>query len=180
MHLLRALAAVLLVLTSVAAPAQEVHRCGNQYSDTPCGQGKRVDVSPAMRDPNNAGTSQIFLCVSHGGGRFWSATHCREQNALVERIEPVPAGLSWEEQLQIADRQTRQGYATQRQQMQTRPAVAPGDTGARGDARDNCAYWNEQVARYDAMARRPQSAEQQGWIAERRKETRDAQFRARC
>jgi len=186
MLFLRSLAtATLLLLTCAAAPAQEVHRCGNQYSDQPCGVGKKVDVSPAVRNLGSAGAAQVFSCVTHSGGRFWSSVHCREKNALVERIESVPAGLPWEQQVEIADQQTRQGYATQRQQMQMRGArtageITPSGASGGGTARQNCAYWNEQVAYYDAMARRPQSAEQQGWIAERRKETRDAQFRAGC
>lgn len=188
MLFLRPLAtAALLLLTGAAAPAQEVHRCGNQYSDQPCGVGKKVDVSPAVRNLDSAGAAQVFSCVTHGGGRFWSSVHCREKNALVERIESVPAGLPWEQQVEIADQQTRQGYAIQRQQMQMRGARTAGEIttsgasgGGGGPARQNCAHWNEQVAYYDAMARRPQSPGAQGWIAERRKETRDAQFRAGC
>lgn len=188
MLFLRSLAtAALLLLIGAAAPAQEVHRCGNQYSDQPCGVGKKVDVSPAVRNLDSAGAAQVFSCVTHGGGRFWSSVHCREKNALVERIESVPAGLPWEQQVEIADQQTRQGYAIQRQQMQMRGARTAGEIttsgasgGGGGPARQNCASWNEQVAYYDAMARRPQSPGAQGWIAERRKETRDAQFRAGC
>ncbi|WP_225785109.1 hypothetical protein [Xenophilus sp. Marseille-Q4582] len=173
--------AALLLLTSAAGQAQEVHRCGNRYSDTPCGAGQLVDVSPAVRNLDSAGTAQVFLCVSHGGGRFWSSMHCRQRNALVERIESVPAGLPWEQQVEIADQQTRQGYATQRRQMQVRGAGTAGEIGAGNPGtRQNCARWSEQVAQYDAMARQPNSAAMQGWIAERRKQARDAQFRAGC
>lgn len=184
MRLLPCITTALLLLTGIAAHAQEVHRCGNQYSDQPCGAGKKVDVSPAVRSLDSAGAAQVFSCVTHSGGRFWSSVHCREKNALVERIESVPAGLPWEQQVEIADQQTRQGYATQRQQMLVRGASTAGEItpsgGGGGNARQNCAYWNEQVAYYDAMARRPQSPGAQGWIAERRKEVRDAQFRAGC
>ena len=184
MRLLPCLAAALFLLTGAAAHAQAVHRCGNQYSDQPCGAGKVVDVSPAVRSLDSAGAAQVFSCVTHSGGRFWSSVHCREKNALVERIESVPAGLPWEQQVDIADQQTRRGYATQRQQMQVSGASTAGEIAPSGgggaNARQNCAYWNEQVAYYDAMARRPQSPGTQGWIAERRKEARDAQFRTGC
>lgn len=165
------------------ANAQSVHRCGSQYSDKPCTGGKVVDVSPAVRSldsTSGASGGQVFLCVHHGGRRFWSSTHCREQQALVERIESVPAHLPWSEQVQIAEQKTRQGYSTQRQQMQARGAASAGVTAPGNGTRQNCSHWNEQVARYDAMARQPQSPATQGWIAERRKETRDAQFRAGC
>ncbi|PLC07457.1 hypothetical protein CY658_10925 [Variovorax sp. RO1] len=173
--------ASLLLIASGMAHAQQVYRCGNQYSGEPCrsGGGRVVDVSPPVRNLDAAGASQVFLCVSNSGGRFWSPDHCRERGALVERIEPVPAGLPWEQQVDIADRQTRQGYAVQQQAAQQRGASSPGVTGASGDT-SRCAHFNERVAYYDRLARQPQSGASQSWIAEQRKEARDQQFRARC
>jgi hypothetical protein len=159
------------------AQAQQVYRCGNQYSGEPCGKGKVVDVSPPVRNLDSAGSAQVFLCVSNSGGRFWSPDHCRERGALVERIEAVPGGLSWQQQVQIADQQTQQGYAVQRQAMEQRGAATVGVTA--GDS-SRCAHWNQQVEYYDRLARQPQSGASQSWIAERRKEARDQQFRARC
>ncbi|WP_157008409.1 hypothetical protein [Xenophilus azovorans] len=172
-----ALVALLLVAASSSMQAQQVYRCGNQYSSEPCGKGRVVDVSPPVRNLDAAGAAQVYLCVSNSGGRFWSSNHCRERGALIERIESVPAGLPWDQQVQIADQQTRQGYAVQRQVMSQRGASTPGATG--GDP-SRCAHFNEQVAYYDRMARQPHSGVSQSWIAERRKEVRDAQFRARC
>lgn len=178
---LRTLALAMLLAVPLHASAQQVHRCGNRYSDEPCGAGKVVDVSPAVRNLDSAGTAQVFLCVGHSGGRFWSSTHCREKRALVERIEPVPANLPWNQQVEIADQQTRQAYATQRQRSDNRGNPGVGHTSSAATAtRESCAYWNAQVAHYDAMARQPHGPAMQGWIAERRKEARDAQFRARC
>lgn len=171
--------ASLLLIASGMAQAQQVYRCGNQYNGEPCGAGggRVIDVSPPVRNLEAAGASQVFLCVSNSGGRFWSANHCRERGALVERIEPVPAGLPWEQQVEVADRQTRQGYAVQQQAAQQRGAMSPGVTGG-GTSR--CAHFNERVAYYDRLARQPQSGATQSWIAEQRKEARDQQFRARC
>ncbi|KQW64259.1 hypothetical protein [Variovorax sp. Root411] len=173
--------ASLLLIASGIAHAQQVYRCGNQYSSEPCGRGggRVVDVSPPVRNLDSAGASQVFLCVGNSGGRFWSPSHCRERSALVERIESVPAGLPWEQQVQIADQQARQGYAVQQQAMQQRASSAPGVTGASGDT-SSCAYFNQQVEYYDRLARQPQSGASQGWIAEQRKAVRDQQFRARC
>lgn len=161
--------------------AQQVYRCGNQYSGEPCasGGGRVVDVSPPVRNLDAAGASQVFLCVSNSGARFWSPDHCRERGALVERIESVPAGVSWEQQVEIADQQTRQGYAVQQRAAQQRGAASPGVTGASGDT-SRCAHFNQQVEYYDRLARQPQSGASQSWIAQQRKEARDQQFRARC
>ncbi|MDM0043769.1 hypothetical protein QTH91_04675 [Variovorax dokdonensis] len=166
-----------LVMLAAAAHAQQVYRCGNQYSSEPCGGGKVVDVSPAVRSPDAAGSAQVFLCVSNSGSRFWSSEHCRERGAQIDRIESVPAGLPWDQQVQIADQQTRQGYAIQRKNMEQRGGATAGTTG-RDPAR--CAHFNQQVDYYDRLARRPQSSVSQGWVAERRKEIRDQQFRSGC
>lgn len=172
-----AVLALLMLFSGMAVHAQQVYRCGNQYSSDPCGKGTVVDVSPPVRNLNSGGSAQVFLCVSNQGGRFWSSNHCRERGALVERIESVPAGLPWDQQVQIADQQTRQGYAVQRQVMDQRGATTAGVTS--GDS-SRCAHFNQQVEYYDRLARQPQSGASQSWIAERRKDARDAQFRARC
>lgn len=174
----------LLLAACGMAHGQQVYRCGNQYSSEPCarGGGRLVDVSPPVRNLDAAGAAEVFLCVSHSGGRFWSPQHCRERGALVERIEPVPGGLLWEQQVQIADQQTRQGHAVQQQAARQRGASLPGVTGGAGAGEDTsrCAHFNQQVAHYDRLARQPQSGASQSWIAQQRKEARDAQFRARC
>ena len=169
--------ALLAATVGTIAHAQQVYRCGNQYSSDPCGKGTVVDVSPPVRNLDSAGSAQVFLCVGNSGGRFWSPDHCRERGALVERIEFVPGGLSWTQQVQLADQQTRQGYEVQRQAMEQRGASTPGVTA--GDS-SRCAHWNQQVEYYDRLARQPQSGASQSWIADRRKEARDQQFRARC
>jgi len=130
-----------------------------------------------VRNLDAPGAAQVFLCVSNSGGRFWSAAHCRERGAQIERIESVPADLPWEQQVQIADQQTRAGYAIQRQNMAQRGGATAGSTG-RDPSR--CAHFNQQVAYYDRLARQPQGIPSQAWIAERRKEVRDQQFRSGC
>lgn len=172
-----ALISAVLLLAAGTTHAQQVYRCGNQYSSEPCGKGKLVDVSPPVRNLDARGSAEVYLCVSNSGARFWSSEHCRERSAQIERIESVPGGLPWAEQVQIADQQTRQGYAVQRQAMEQRGASTAGTTGR--DA-SRCADFNQQVEYYDRMARQPQSGASQSWIAERRKEVRDQQFRAGC
>lgn len=174
---MRLLAIIPLLLASAAVQAQQVYRCGNQYSGDPCSGGKVVDVSPPVRNLDAGGTAQVFLCVSNSGGRFWSSEHCRERGAQIDRIESVPAGLPWDQQVQIADQQTRRGYAIQRQNMAQRGGATAGTTGSDPS---RCAHFNQQVEQYDRMARQPQTSSSQAWIAERRKEVRDQQFRSGC
>lgn len=169
MHTIRLV--LLLLLAPTLAGAQPVYRCGNRYGHEPCKQGRVVEVTPPVRDLGARGSAQVFLCVSHRGGRFWAPSHCSEHDALIERIESVPAGLPWDQQVQLADRQTREGHAVQRRRMNERGAPSAGGTSAGDPAR--CAHWNAQVEHWDALARRPQSAAMQGWIAEQRKAVRE-------
>lgn len=46
--------------------------------------------------------------------------------------------------------------------------------------KQRCEYLDEQIKRIDARARQPLSAGEQDWLAARRKEHRDEQFRIRC
>lgn len=153
--MLRYLVFVGLLLSLTGAYAEQVYRCGNQYSGEPCGKGTVVDVSPPVRNLDSAGAGQVFLCVSNSGGRFWSSSHCRERGAFVERIESVPAGLPWNQQVQLADQQTRQGYAVQQRAMDQRGAATAGVTSAGDPAR--CAHWNQQLEYYDRLARQPRA-----------------------
>jgi len=43
-----------------------------------------------------------------------------------------------------------------------------------------CQALNETIARLDAMARQPQSAQTQDWIRNERKKARDRQFQIQC
>jgi len=48
------LAAAMLCLTAVGAPAQIAYRCGNTYSQEPCPQARVVDVGDARTDAQRA------------------------------------------------------------------------------------------------------------------------------
>ncbi|MBS0451698.1 MAG: hypothetical protein JSS14_10320 [Proteobacteria bacterium] len=157
--------------------AQQVYRCGNNYSAEPCSGGKAVDVSPPVRNLDAVSKSEAYLCVSNSGGRFWSPEHCRERGAQIDRIESVPAGLPWDQQVKIAEQQARQGYAIQRQNVTQHGGATAGTTG-RDPSR--CAHFNQQVEQLDIQARQPQSTASLGWIAQQRKDVRDRQHRAGC
>lgn len=47
-----------------------------------------------------AGT--VYLCRAYNGASFWSSAHCSQHNALIDRMEQVADGLSWDQQVQQA------------------------------------------------------------------------------
>lgn len=50
----------------------------------------------------------IYRCKSlSNAGMFWSQAHCRQHNALIDRIASVPTGISFQQQVDIADAEAR-------------------------------------------------------------------------
>lgn len=54
-----------------------------------------------MTSSVHAGT--IYLCKSYGGATFWASAHCNQHNALIDRIETVADGISWDQKVQQAE-----------------------------------------------------------------------------
>ena len=102
----------LALLLFAAAPSAQVYRCGNAYSSKPCAGGQPVDTSPTMSlGGAAAGTATLYLCQSYGGGLFWTREHCAQRNALVERMESVPADMPFERQVELARGQRERSQA---------------------------------------------------------------------
>lgn len=122
--------------------------------------------------------STIYLCQSYGGGKFWSSAHCQQNNALIDRMETVPSNMPFEQQVALAQQQSREAAALSApppvRQQATPPELAQPNLKAQCDALD------AEIRHWDAMARAPQSAQMQDWITGRRKIARDTQFRLRC
>jgi hypothetical protein len=123
--------------------------------------------------PSTGGT--IFLCKAYNGGTFWAQAHCNQHNALIDSMVSVPAGLPFEQQVQIAQ-QHRQAMA---QTIYAAPApdATPDPSVAN---RAQCKSLDARVEQLDAMARQPHSAQTQDWIRGERKAARDRQFALRC
>lgn len=56
----------------------------------------------------------IYRCRSYSGGLFWSSAHCRKHDALIDRIEYVPPGLPFNQQVDIAQSQAAKAEARNR------------------------------------------------------------------
>jgi hypothetical protein len=99
-------AAVLAASLLGATASAQVYRCGNAYSSAPCAGGKAIDTTPPLSARGDlAGKTTIYLCQSYGGGQFWTREHCAQRDALVERMETVPSGMPFEQQVEMAQNQ---------------------------------------------------------------------------
>lgn len=171
------MAATSLVALGTHADGQ-VYRCGSSYSHTPCAGGKEVDVSPPLHWKEEKGATQsLYLCQAFGGGRFWTTEPCAQRDALVERIEAVPRGMPFEQQVELARQRVNEAQraAAPQQDAPRRPNTGPGSNVA-----FQCRSLDERVKQLDAMARAGGGPQHMDWIAHERKTARDKQFRLRC
>lgn len=174
------LALFLASLAPFSTHAQEpIYRCGNSYSSTPCKGAKVVEDRTSIASSDTAGPGQrlIYLCKSHGGGLFWSAHTCQQQNAFLERSETVPEQMEWKQQVAQAQAQWEQAQALTRA-----PARAPAAvTASRTDAANPlCAQLEQRVKMLDSMGRAGSQYYDLDWVRRERKAARDQQARLKC
>lgn len=132
----------------------------------------------AMTTQAQAQDATIYLCKSYAGGTFWSNAHCRQHNALIERIVSVPNGLPFQQQVDLAEQDRAAAAAL------TAPPTRSRSTNAQATAASSkqieCKALEQEIANWDAQARLPQSGRMQDWIASQREKARTRQFRLRC
>jgi hypothetical protein len=121
-------------------------------------------------------SNTIYLCRAYNGGTFWAQAHCNQHNALIERIAYVPPDLPFDQKVAIATEQRRHSAAM----IQNDIRIAQTSEGRSASPHNECKALDARIVQFDALARQPQSAQMQDWIASQRKEARDRQFRLRC
>lgn len=154
----------------------QVYRCGNTYSSAPCAGGRSVDSSPALSAQGGAaGTTTLYLCQSYGGGQFWALEHCSQRSALVERMESVPSGMLFDQQVQMAQGQRAKSAALAAPPEQTTRIESTAPSKA-----SQCTALDARIRYLDQMARAGGNGQYMDWVANERKQSRDQQFRMRC
>jgi hypothetical protein len=135
---------------------------------------KKLTCFAALLLPIIAHAGSLYLCRSYGGGTFWAQAHCNQHSALIERIVSVPDSLPFDQQVRLAEQQ-RQPNTTTTTVTNTviNNSAAPTKAG-------ECKALDAQITHYDAMARQPQPAQTQDWIAGEKRKARDRQFSIKC
>lgn len=128
--------------------------------------------------PTAGHAATLFHCKNPEGGTFWSSAHCSKHNALIDRTVTVPDNMPFEQQVQIGNKIRADAEALYAPQQRA-PQTVVHQQGVQQPAVD-CAAISQEIATLDALARQPQSAGTQDSIAQRRRQLRDIQFRARC
>jgi hypothetical protein len=127
--------------------------------------------------PWPAEAATIYHCKAYSGGTFWSAAHCREHNALIDRIVTVPDGMPFDQQVNLGEQARANGAAIATPPPQ--PAVVQ-QVHPQVDRSAECSGLAARIAHLAAMARQPQSGYTQDWITAERRTARDRQFRLKC
>lgn len=172
-----------------SAPSQRpLVRCNvdgrTLYTEAPCPAGTEATrtledaVRPIPAPHASNGNTTLYHCKAYDGGTFWASSHCNQHRALVDRLVEVPAGLPFDQQVQMAERRRLDAAS-----------VAPGapsitlSASAGGDRASQaweCQQLNQQVAHIDSMARQPLPAWRQDQLRAERQAARDRQFALRC
>ena len=125
----------------------------------------------------------LYHCKAYSGGMFWSKQHCREREALVDRMVNVPSGLNWSEQVRLAEQGTQ---ATAKEKRRAERMAEADETILRQQARKRqrqerqCAKLQQEVDHQDSMARAGGSGRKQERIAKRKQELQERRQRAGC
>lgn len=127
--------------------------------------------------PWPAHAATIYHCKAYSGGTFWSAAHCRDHNALIDRIVTVPDDIPFDQQVSLGEQARAQGATLAAPPPQ---AVVVQKTHPQMDRSAECSGLAARIAQLDALARQPQSGPTQDWIKDEKRTARDRQFRLRC
>ena len=171
--------ALLLSLFLLGGAHAQVFRCGSTYSDEPCKGAKVIDASPVVSDPSGPRTKEIYLCRAPQGGLYWTAEHCVQRGWTIERIQRVPANVSWNDQVAAGRSQKAEAEAmAAAPPVQTYSAPSPqASTHAKNAA---CPGLDDRVNMLDSMGRAGSRYYDLDWVRRERKEARDQQHRLRC
>ena len=130
-----------------------------------------------------AQADQLYRCRASGGGLFWSKTHCQQHDALIDRIETVPSGLSMDRQIRVAE----QGLAKSERSASRTDAMVRAEQQAlqrqaRAQARQQarCERLQAELEREYSRSRQPLTARQQQRVSERQQRVREERAQAGC
>lgn len=98
-----------LELTPKAKPVEPATRQLNPAR--PVANAERQATQHPVATAKIQAATTLYLCKSYGGGLFWSTGYCSSQQAFLERTATVPGGLTFEQQIQMADAQRLEAAA---------------------------------------------------------------------
>lgn len=158
------------------ANAQEVYRCGNSYSSTPCEGAKAVDVTPAVINPDGPLTKFIHLCKRpEKEDLWWVDSPCDSHGWTAVDKAKVPTNVEWKTQISIARRQRADALKKSNEYQDWRPVRSQGKK-----QENTCETLSKRVEWLDSAGRAGGTVRQMEWLRQERQDARDRQFREGC
>lgn len=132
------------------APAEreQIYRCGNTYSNTPCTNGHVVASTQNIPQRKTTVFKEIYLCKDIYDRLTWESVACSANGKFMDRIARVPANVSWEEQVTMARHQRNKAHAIASEQV---VSVAPRPLAL--TTHDECQSLEQRIRLLDAECR---------------------------
>lgn len=128
--------------------------------------------------PASAGT--VYLCRALAGGDYWSSAPCDARQGVGIRNYAVPDGMSFEQQVKMAQQQQQGAASPPRQAHAEAPARSPQRVAPAATKAQTCEGLSEEIDQLDAQARQGQSGLAQQRLREKRERLRTRQFQLGC
>jgi hypothetical protein len=126
-----------------------------------------------------AAAGTVYLCRALAGGDYWSSSPCDARQGIGIRNYAVPDGMTFEQQVAMAQQQQAASRSPGHEQHSGTPRT-PQRATPRADKAATCDALNEEIGQVDALARQGQSAQGQENLRQRRERLRTRQFRLGC
>ncbi|MEQ6436721.1 hypothetical protein V8Z74_17085 [Comamonas sp. w2-DMI] len=156
----------------------QVYRCGNTYSQQPCGEGgKAISIASVLTDPSASASREIYLCKDIHDQLYWESTPCSLRGRTIDRIARVPADVSWDQQVAIARAQRDKAQAIAAEQIvPVAPrALTQKSNAGECQALEGVVRWADRECRVKAC-----NMDELDAVREERRKARDRQFRLGC
>ncbi len=130
-----------------------------------------------------AQAEEIYRCKAYGGGTFWSREHCRERDALVDRIASVPGGMGFERQVKLAEqgaRATERDVARASTLGRSEQQALQSQVRAEARQRKKCQKLQSELGLQDSRARQGLSAKQRARWQQRQERLQAEWSQAGC
>ncbi len=122
----------------------------------------------------------LYRCKTYSGGLFWSRDHCQTHQALIDRIEQVPGGLKFEQQVKLAEQGASKAAKMVAVDVTETAEAAEKRAKAAAKHQARCQRLQDDVAEQDSRSRQQTTAKRQDQIAAKKQKLQDEHTRLGC
>ena len=129
---------------------------------------------------NAASADALYRCKTYSGGLFWSRDHCQAHQALIDRIEQVPGGLKFEQQVKLAEQGASKAAKVVAVDVTETEEAAHKRAKAAAKHQARCQRLRDDLAEQDSRSRQQTTAKRQDQIAAKKQKLQDEGAQLGC